>query len=61
MKNFPFRLLFVCMFLPSVCYILKNQMLQRYLHKGKGEYLGGGVFVLRADLHKIRIPNPKPK
>lgn len=33
MKNFPFRLLFVCMFLPPVCYILTIQMLQGYLQK----------------------------
>jgi len=33
MKNFPFRLLFVCMFLPPICYILTIHMLQGYLQK----------------------------
>jgi hypothetical protein len=33
MKNFPFRPLFVCMFLPPVCYILTIQVLEGYLQK----------------------------
>ena len=34
MKNFPFKILFLCIFLPPVCYILTLNGLERYLGKG---------------------------
>jgi hypothetical protein len=37
MKNFPFKILFLCIFLPPVCYILTLNSLERYLGKGETE------------------------
>lgn len=37
MKNFPFKILFLCIFLPPVCYILTLNGLERYLGKGETE------------------------
>jgi DNA repair exonuclease SbcCD ATPase subunit len=33
MKNFPYRLLFICIFAPAVCYIFTLQALEIYLQK----------------------------
>jgi len=33
MRNFPFRLLFVCIFAPPICYIFTLQALEMYLQK----------------------------
>jgi hypothetical protein len=33
MKNFPYRLLFICIFAPAICYIFTLQALQIYLQK----------------------------
>ena len=33
MKNFPFRLIFISIFLPPICYILTIQVLEGYLQK----------------------------
>ncbi len=37
MKNFPFKILFLCIFLPPVCYVLTLDGLERYLGKGETE------------------------
>ena len=37
MKNFPFKILFLCIFLPPVCYILTLNGLERYLGKQETE------------------------
>ena len=37
MKNFPFKILFLCIFLPPVCYVLTLNGLERYLGKGETE------------------------
>jgi methyl-accepting chemotaxis protein len=37
MKNFPFKILFLCIFLPPVCYILTLNGLEKYLGKGETE------------------------
>jgi len=33
MKNFPYRLLFICIFAPAICYIFTLQALEIYLQK----------------------------
>jgi hypothetical protein len=37
MKNFPFKILFLCIFLPPVCYILTLNGLEKYLGKRETE------------------------
>src|SRR4030042_1697421 len=37
MKNFPFKILFLCIFLPPVCYILTLNGLENYLGKRETE------------------------
>ena len=37
MKNFPFKILFLCIFLPPVCYILTLNGLEKYLVKRETE------------------------
>jgi len=58
MKNFPFRLLFVCMFLPPVCYILTIQVLEAYLEKVETSRLNhvlvSDVEALYAGTHTVR-------
>lgn len=47
MKNIPFRILFLCIFLPAVCYILTIQTLEGYLQKREN-----------ATVHDILIEHP---
>jgi hypothetical protein len=37
MKNFPYKILFLCIFLPPVCYILTLNALEQYLQKRETE------------------------
>ena len=37
LKNFPFKILFLCIFLPPVCYILTLNGLEKYLGKRETE------------------------
>ena len=52
MKQFPFRTLFLCIFLPPICYILTLQILEDYLQKREIALLEKNIIRNHDDLYK---------